>query len=286
MGLLEVEFPKIDRILNTLLDHGVNLIDTASSYAGSEEAIGKAIGHRRGEYVLVSKCGSGKKEFTAPQWSEEHLTQSIDRSLLRLKTDCIDVMLLHSCDLDLLRKGDVIATLNKARDAGKIRFGGYSGDNDAAVYAAGLPDIAVLETSISLADQMNIDAVLPVTRKNDVGVLAKRPLANAAWKQRDQQPGFYKDYAAPYYERMEKMQLKPSQLGFPDDGNDAWLEMALRFTLSQEGLHTAIIGTTSIDHVTTNIAAANKGPLPPEMVRQIRETFRNADPDGTWTAQN
>ena len=68
----------------------------------------------------------------------------------------VDVMLLHSCDLATLQKGEALGALVKARDAGKIRFAGYSGDNEAAAWAAAHPDIAVLETSISIADQRNI----------------------------------------------------------------------------------------------------------------------------------
>ncbi len=50
-------------LLNTLLDRGVNLIDTAASYSGSEAAIGEAIGHRRDDYVLVSKCGQAFEDM-------------------------------------------------------------------------------------------------------------------------------------------------------------------------------------------------------------------------------
>src|SRR5215212_523907 len=57
IGYLATEQEKVTRILNLLLDQGVNLIDTAASYKGSEEMIAKAIGHRRSEFVLVSKCG-------------------------------------------------------------------------------------------------------------------------------------------------------------------------------------------------------------------------------------
>ena len=64
---------------------------------------------------------------------------------------------------------------------GKIRHAGYSGDNDTAAYAAALPDVAVIETSISIADQANVEAVLQGAEHN-VGVIAKRPIANAAWK--------------------------------------------------------------------------------------------------------
>ena len=70
-----------------------------------------------------------------------------------------------------------MAALAKARAAGKIRFLGYSGDNDAAAYAAGLPEVDVLEMSINICDQANLETALPAARKRDLGVLVKRPIA-------------------------------------------------------------------------------------------------------------
>jgi len=126
------------------------------------------------------------------------------------------------------------------------------------------------------------DRVLPAARKHNAGVMAKRPIANAAWKEISEQPGMYQSYAATYTERLAKMRLDPASLGFPGPRDAAWSELALRFTLSQGGLHTAIIGTTNPDNARANIAAANKGPLPAAVVDKIRAAFRAADPAGKW----
>jgi aryl-alcohol dehydrogenase-like predicted oxidoreductase len=285
IGYLDTDREQVARILNLLLDSGVNLIDTAANYPGAEEAVADTVGHRRSEYILVSKCGTKLPDIDDPPWSEAMITRTVDRSLRRLRTDRLDVMLLHSCDLETLRKGEALGALVKARDAGKIRFAGYSGDNETAAYAAALPDVAVLQTSISIADQANIDRVLPVARQHNVGVMAKRPIANAAWKDLKRQEGMYKNYAATYTDRLAKMGLNPQALGFDGPPAQVWPELALRFTLSQPGVHTAIIGTTNPENARANIAAAEKGPLPADVVRQIREAFRNADPEGAWTGQ-
>jgi aryl-alcohol dehydrogenase-like predicted oxidoreductase len=285
IGLLETERSRVGAVLNALLDAGINLIDTAASYEGSEEMIGDSVGSRRAQYVLVSKCGRKHPGLPGEDWSAELIAASVDRSLKRLKTDRIDVMLLHSCDLETLKRGEAVGALAKARDQGKIRFSGYSGDNEAAAYAVTLGDVAVLETSVSIADQANIDAVLPGARKHDVGVLAKRPVANAAWKELDQQPGFYKTYAKVYTDRLRAMKIDPAALGFAGKSDDAWPELALRFTLSQPGVHCAIIGTTNPENAKRNIAFAGKGPLPTDAVSRIRAAFRKADPDGAWEGQ-
>jgi aryl-alcohol dehydrogenase-like predicted oxidoreductase len=278
IGYLTTDQDRVSSILNVLLDQGVNVLDTAASYKGSEELIGNAVGHRRDEYVLVSKCGSQVPQAQGKAWSAELILSTVDASLRRLRTDRLDVMLLHSCDLGTLQKGEALGALVKARDAGKIRFAGYSGDNDAAAWAAQQPDIAVLETSINLVDQNNIDEVLPVARKHDVGVIAKRPIANSAWRGPQAFSGIYPEYIRPYWERFQKIGLKPQDLGF--SGEQDWAEIALRFTLSLPGVHTAIIGTTNPDNARANVAAARKGPLPEDTVKKIRAAFTQAAAGG------
>ncbi len=287
IGLLKTEQDRVEQILNFLLDEGVNLIDTAASYQGSEEAIGRAVSSRRDEYVLVSKCGRHDDDLSGTDWSADLITRTIDRSLKRLQTDHLDVMLLHSCDLDVLKQGEAVEALVKAREAGKIRFAGYSGDNEAAEYAAGLTDIAVVETSVSICDQANIDFVLPAAIRHEIGVIAKRPIANAAWKELSQQPGFYQEYAQTYTQRLARMKVTPADLGFDGDPDSVWPEIALRFTLSQPGVHTAIIGTTDPGHARKNLAAAAQGPLPEGAIDHLRQAFHIAQQDAgeTWQGE-
>ena len=274
VGFLETEQKAVATILNELLDQGVNLIDTAARYDGSEEMIGNTISRRRDDYVLVSKCGHAMDGVKGAAWSEEVILNTVDRALRRLQTDFLDVMLLHTCDFATLKRGDAVGALVKAQEAGKIRFLGFAGDNESAAYAAGLETISVIETSINICDQANIDYVLPICRENNVGVLSKRSIANAAWKGAANQEGMYINYAENYAQRLEKMGLTPQDLGFDADG---WPEIALRFTLSQPGLHCAIVGTTKASSVATNLEAASKGPLPDETSKKIRDAFRLAE---------
>lgn len=279
MGYLETDRQEVTKILNLLLDRGINLIDTAASYQGSEVAIGEAVSHRRDEYVLISKCGRVFDDMQGEPWSATIVEQTVDRALRRLKTDHLDVMLLHSCELEILKRGEALGALVKARDAGKIRFYGYSGDNEAAIYAAGLDEVAVIETSINICDHANIDSLLPLTRQNNIGVLTKRPVANAAWRDASEQRGMYVDYTRVYSERLAKMAITPTDIGFPDNDAASWAEMALRFTLSQPGVTTAIVGTTKAANAERNLAIVEKGPLPVDAVANIRAAFHRAETD-------
>ncbi len=282
IGYLKPLREQAARVLNLLLDEGVNVIDTAASYENSEEIIADAIGHRRGQFVLISKCGNKVGELQGEDWSASLIAQSVDRSLRRLKTDVLDVMLLHTCDEATLRKGEALGALVKARNAGKVRFVGYSGDNQAAAYAATIPDVAVIETSVNLVDQANVNLVLPLARKHDVGVLAKRPVANAAWRKTEEQSGFYGKYAEPYHDRLAKMKLNPADLGFSTEPELAWPELALRFAISQSGVHSAIVGTINPQNTRRNIEFAKKGPLPGDVVKRIRGAFKAAQGGENW----
>jgi aryl-alcohol dehydrogenase-like predicted oxidoreductase len=287
IGYLQTDHDRVATILNLMLDAGVNLIDTAAAYEGSEAVIGAAIGHRRSEYVLVSKCGRKLPDLDGEDWSASLIQRTVDRTLRRLRTDHLDVMLLHSCDLKTLQSGEALGALMDARQAGKIRWAGYSGDNDAAAWAAAHPDVAVVQTSINICDQANIVALLPIASEHKVGVLAKRPVANAAWKDIAAQPGLYRGYAQTYTDRFRQMNLKLSELESPAESGQTWPAIALRFTLSQPGLHTALVGTTDPDNARANIAAAERGQLRPAVVERIRDAFRQAErASGTsWLGQ-
>ncbi|HTS17014.1 MAG TPA: aldo/keto reductase [Verrucomicrobiae bacterium] len=277
VGFLEKDSRRAGEILNFLLDHGVNVIDTAECYAGAEDMIGQTVAHRRNDYVLITKCGHKFPGADGADWSPQLIRQSVESSLRRLRTDHLDVVLMHTPSLDVLKKGDVMAALVESRDAGKIRFLGFSGDNDDAAYAAGLPDVRVIETSLNICDQTNIEKVLPVATKRGLGVIAKRPIANSAWLPATALRGFYGDYSRPYAERLQKMEILPGDLGF--DGApppEIWPEIALRFTLSIPEVHTAIVGTTKLDNARVNLDNIKLGPLPDVVVGKIRGAFTEA----------
>jgi len=269
IGFLATEQARVDRIVDELSACGVNLIDTAAAYQGSEEALGRALDGRRDEFILISKCGQSFADLPGAEWSAEVVAATIERTLRRLRTDRLEVVLLHSCDPAVLRDGEALGALVAAREAGKIRFIGYSGDNETAAAAAAMPEIQVIETSVNLCDQMNLRRVLPATTANHCGVIAKRPLANTAWRPAETLDGMYQSYAKPYCDRFAAMDLTLAE------GAD-WAETALRFTLFQPGVHVGIVGTTKPENIRRNAAALAKGPLPAAIDAAIREAFDRA----------
>src|SRR5450432_557557 len=86
-AFLDAEQQQTAKMIEHLLDSGMNVIDTARAYPGSEEFLGKHLSHRRKDFVLISKCGQKIPESHSPDWSYETVSRTVDRSLKLLKTD-------------------------------------------------------------------------------------------------------------------------------------------------------------------------------------------------------
>ena len=265
----------VERLLGGALDAGLNVIDTAECYLESEELIGRAVSHRRAEYYLFTKCGHASG-LGYEDWEPRLLAESIERSLRRLRTDRLDLVQLHSCSADVLREGGVIEALRRAREQGKTRFIGYSGDGGDALYAVECGAFDTLQTSVNIADQQALDLTLPPARGRGMGVIAKRPVANAVWKHGAKPEN---SYVHEYWERLRKLDYEFLR-GDPSEA----LGRALRFTLSVPGVHTAIVGTTKPDRWRQNAGLLEAGALPPEEFEAIRERWREvAGPD--WAGE-
>ena len=275
IGYQGVSQRSVARLLGGALDAGLNVIDTAECYEDSEVLIGRAVGARRGEFHLFTKCGHARG-WNRADWRPPALVASIERSLERLATDRLDLIQLHSCSLAALRKGDVIDALERARERGLTRYIGYSGDGEAARFAVECGRFDALQTSVSIADQEAIDLTLPLARARGLGVIAKRPLANAAWR-------YARKPAEPYHQAYWT-RLRALDYGFLRARDGGGAATALRFTLSAPGVHTAIVGTTRPERWGQNAAALEAGGLEAEEFARIRTRWREvAEP--SWTGQ-
>jgi aryl-alcohol dehydrogenase-like predicted oxidoreductase len=278
IGYHNVSSEQVAELLNSALDAGLNIIDTAECYHGSEELIGQAVSNRRKEFYLLTKCGHPRGPESAPNWSRDSILESIERSLQRLKTDRVDIVHLHSCSESELRKGEAIGALQTARERGYTRYIGYSGDSRAAHYAVECGAFDTLQISISIADQEAIDLTLPMAREKQMGVIAKRPIANVAWKT-GHKP--MESYHHEYWERLRK--LNYDFLRNSDD-LDKTVSIALRFTLSMPGVHTAIVGTTKPERLQQDSKLLEAGPLPEEQYQAIRHRWEEVAPR-IWIGQ-
>src|SRR5438876_5648153 len=265
IGYEEASQKVVDELLKSALDAGLNLIDTAECYRGSEEMIGKAVSDRRDVFFLFTKSGHPHGMESGANWSRQSILETIERSLRRLKTNRLDLVQLHSCSESELRKGEAIAALQTARERGYTRYIGYSGDSRAARYAVECGAFDTLQTSISIADQEAIDLTLPLAREKQMGLIAKRPIANAAWKT-GHRP--IDSYHHEYWERLRKLNYD-----FLHGDLEKSISIALRFSLSVPGVHTAIVGTKKPERWEQNAKLLEEGPLDEPTFRNIRERW-------------
>ena len=276
LGLGLAEFPRhqasssdgeqAGRVLNAALDGGINFLDTAACYGETEEMIGRTVAHRRDEYVLATKCGHVTGGAAGESWTSETIEHSIDRSLRRLRTDRVDLVQLHSCDIEVLERGEAVEALRRARAAGKTRFAGFSGDNEAARWAVESGLFDSLQTSYSLVDQHARDGLLEAAKARGMGVIVKRPLANGVWGRSGSPSG----YEAEYQRRAQTMARLGPLPGAPDDP----VMLALAFVLAQPEVDTAIVGTHNPAHLRSNIAMVEAGlTIPPETLQELHRRF-------------
>jgi aryl-alcohol dehydrogenase-like predicted oxidoreductase len=169
----------VGRLLHGVVDAGIELIDTAPAYGSSEASIGRHLSGRRGEIVLVTKVGErfedGRSRF---DFSADGMRRSIAASLKALRTEIVDILLLHSDgrDLEILERTDAVSVLLAAKARGQARFVGLSGKTVAGARAA-LAWADVLMLTYHVEDRSHA-AVLDEAAAAGVGILVKKALAS------------------------------------------------------------------------------------------------------------
>jgi hypothetical protein len=266
-------------MMNTALDRGINFLDTSACYGISEMMVGNGVADRRDEYFLATKAGHVALGADGDEWTYKVVSESIDRSLRLLKTDHVDLVQLHSCETDVLERGDVIRALQKAQDAGKTRFFGYSGDNDAAHWAVDSGLFATLQTSYNLVEQRaRTSGLLEKATAQGMGTIIKRPIAGGIWgksrpEARIDDAG---QYNTPYLLRAKKIRSLGLIANEPEDG----ILTALGYTLGDPNANVAIVGTINPSHMATNIKQVdNDLPIPISVIKELNSRFEKLDND-------
>ena len=266
-------------VLNTALDNGINFLDTSACYGISEELVGNGVSQRRDDYFLATKAGHVARGYEGEEWTFQTVVDSIDRSLRLLQTDHVDVVQLHSCDIDVLEKGDAIRALQEAQQAGKTRFIGYSGDNESAHWAVDSGLFATLQTSYNLVEQRaRTTGLLEKAIAKGMGTIIKRPIAGGVWgKSRpDAADQTASNYNTPYLERAKSVRTLGPIENEPDDA----ILTSLGYTLSDPNANVAIVGTTNPSHMATNVRQIdNDLPIPDCVIAELNRRFEQLDKD-------
>ncbi|PTA66815.1 aldo/keto reductase [Deinococcus arcticus] len=264
VGAASLSEDEAGTLLNRAVDRGITLIDTARGYGLSEERIGRHLAYRRHDFILSTKGGYGAGG--AEDWTPQAIRLGIEQALTRLRCDWIDIFHLHSCPADVLRREDLLLALDEARSAGLIRVAAYSGENEALAGAISSGRFGSVETSVNLADQFSRRQLLPAATERGLGVIAKRPIANAAWRFEQRPVG---DYAETYWQRLRVLELDAVREATGLD----WTAFALRFAAYSPGVHSAIVGTANLENLERNVRLVQEGPLPLDALTHIEAAW-------------
>ncbi len=266
MELRKVDEPEADKLLNTVLDSGINLIDTSPDYGTSEDLIGKFISGRRDEYVLASKCGCNVPhkgdEDLRHIWTREQVRHNVDHSLERMRTDHLDLLQIHSATAEEVKNGGLVDAMKEVKEQGKVRFIGYT--------ATGRGEFGFSDVQEMIGWDVFDFYQLPY---NAVARLHEKTITSAAKSgagiilRGTVKPGYARVYGRDDWEALWGEAKLDELLGEDEDR----YRFMLRYAISHPDYSTAIIGTRSLDHLADNIKTFEKGPLSVDVMEEARK---------------
>lgn len=274
-----IEDEDAGRLLNAVLDGGINLIDTSIDYGHSEELIGRYLAERRHEYFLASKCGCLLGDLppgaTPPfphDYRAENIRAGIEQSLRRLHTDYLDLLQIHiSPSREQLEADKTVETLFSLRDEGKVRFIGMSGTlpHLADHIAMGVFDVFQIPYS---AIQREHEELITAAATSGAGTLIRGGVARGA-------PSEDKKWRTGPIGLSEREGQRRWESSGVDEilGDMGHYEFVLRFTLSHPDLSSTIVGTSNIEHLRSNLGFAEKGPLSADLYGEAKLRLGSAN---------
>ena len=249
------------RLLHRALDLGINLIDTARAYGDSEEIIGRALEARRSEFHLVSKVQTFPG--LAPDERRRRMEASVEESARHLRTQSLDLLLLHSSASDDLSSGELADVLDDIRARGLTRFTGASiYGQQSALAAIHSGQFDCLQIAWNLLDRRAEAEVTALAARANIGLMARSVLMRGALTHRH---ALLPDALAPVREAASRLTALAEREGI------SLPELAYRYILSQKGPLTALAGTGRISELEQCIAYAGQGPLAQRVIADIRQ---------------
>ena len=262
------------RLVRRALDLGVNFLDTAQAY-GTETIVGEAIKIMPRDQVVLST------KYAVAGTSAEKISKVVDSALKKLQTDYIDIFHLHGVHPKQYTRAfeELAPELDRARDAGKIRFLGITetspNDHEQTMLQRALRDDCwdVMMLGFSMMHQVARSAVLPYTKERRIGTLMMFVVRN-----------IFSDpeKLLTTMDDLAKNQLVPAWLaatGNPldfllhDGGADSVVDAAYRYARHEPGADVVLFGTSQESHLEKNISSILKPPLPPSDCAKLVDLF-------------
>lgn len=259
-GVRVVNDEEAHRFLNSVLDAGINFIDTSPDYGSSEQRIGDYIGSRRHEFYLSTKCGCAYTQHADHieidhVWKKDVVQRNLETSLTRLQTDYVDILQFHGGDAETIQREGLIDLLMGFRDQGLVRHIGVS---SSAPHLQGFIELDVFDIfqiQYSCLAPRHHDLITQAA-ETGAGVIIRGGVAQGGPNAEIQRPQLNDVWNGAKLDEI-----------LPEGMSRA--ELILRYTLSHPHCHTCIVGTCNPEHLAENIKAAEAGPLPTDLYEQI-----------------
>lgn len=287
----DVDDDAAESVLQTALDAGVTLLDTADVYGDgrSEERIRKALAPRQDRPFVATKAGRRADPFTAEQYSRENLRAWIDRSRRNLGVETLDLVQLHCPPPAVYSDERVYDALDAFVEDGAIAAYGVSVETVAeGLTALEHPGVATIQVILNIFRRKPLEELLPAAARAGVGILARVPLASGLLTGKyDESTTFPADDHRNFNRRGEAFDVGETFAGVPFEvgvqaarevaaiaGDAPTAAFALRWVIDQPGVTTVIPGARTPEQVRGNVAAAD---LPPLSDRQLADLERLYD---------
>lgn len=259
---------------------GINYMDTAPSYADSEEVLGRALAELGTPPVILSTKLGGRPQPFLPQ-DRDCLLRSVEESLRLLGRETVDLLMVHEPDRPgqydwwtdpLEYHGPVLDVLDELKQAGTIRYTGIGGTTAyeiVPIIETGKFDVLLTAFNYSLLWREAEIAVLPAAKKRGMGIVIGSPLQQGALARRyDEVNNDARWLSPPRRAQYQALYALLDEIGIPLP------ELGIRFVLSNPDISCTLVGARSGDEVAAAVDASEKGPLSPDLIARIDEIAR------------
>jgi len=169
------------RVLETAIGSGVNFFDTADVYGDgrSERIIAQVLGARSEKIYVATKAGRRLQPHTAEGYNKKNLTEFVERSLINLKREALDLVQLHCPPTEVYYRPEVFDALDQLKQARKILHYGVSVEKvEEAIKATEFRGVATVQIIFNIFRQRPAELFFSLARKREVGILVRLPLAS------------------------------------------------------------------------------------------------------------
>lgn len=277
--------------LDKAIQNGINFIDTADVYKGteSEKAVGKALKRTNERIYVATKCGRQINPHTSENYTPQVLRSYVEDSLRRLDVEALDLIQLHCPPTDVYYRPEIFGEFEKLKDEGKILNLGVSIEKvEEGLKALEYDNVTTIQVIYNMFRQRPHEKLFPLAREKNVGIIVRVPLASGLLTGKfDKETAFGKKDHRNFNREGKFFDVGETFSGIPYKKglnaverlktilpkNESLVHLALQWVLMRDEVSCVIPGASSVKHVESNIKASDKPAIPKEIMQEIDKIY-------------